>query len=96
MKIKHTMHAEWIDGQGIVITETTTGTIVPATFGATSDNRTCHCHAGGLHFGWNWPSPPLPFKSLINCINSGFGYASSSDCPSIGGKGSRGPRNKRR
>lgn len=96
MKSHHNLKATWIEGEGIKVTDPA-GKTIEVSYGGTQDSRTVHAYVNGLGFigGWNWPSPPGTFKGrLVASINQGILYSASNDLPSIGGKGSRGPRDR--
>jgi hypothetical protein len=96
VKGKHNYKATWIEGKGIEVRDKKTGVVVEVSYGATEDRRTTYAYIGGVGFigGWQYPSPPCGFKTLAAYINQGILYSAQADLPQIGGKNSRGPRQR--
>ena len=94
MNGKHKYNAR-LEGNSIIV-EDKDGNKIDVSFAGTSDNRTVYAYVQGVGFigGWQWPSPPLKFQSLVRFINQGIVYYNQSDLPALGGKNSRGPRRR--
>ena len=95
MKSKHSYKATWIEGKGIEVKDGA-GHVVKVEYAATEDRRTTYAYVPGAGFigGWQWPSPPMGFKTLAAYINQGILYSAQAELPQIGGKNSRGPRRR--
>ena len=90
---RHDYTARWQDGDGILLS--LHGETVPAklvTFGGTANNSTCYCHVEGVGFIGGWTGKKHPWRKLVDSINRGMLYPSTSQLPRDVGQARKGNR----